>query len=127
MGTSEASRDVSEFDEAFFRSYLAAWDTLDVEVVMPYFTDDIEFEDTTVGHAAKGERQMRRFVQASFDNVPEARMQYVGHHATDTAYALEWIMQPMGVRGVSVGTLRDGKISANRDYWNGALFTVPNT
>jgi ketosteroid isomerase-like protein len=31
-------------------------------------------------------------------------------------------MHPMELRGVSVGTLRDGRISANRDYWNGATF-----
>jgi hypothetical protein len=36
-------------------------------------------------------------------------------------------MHPMGVRGVSVGTLQDGRIRSNRDYWNGAAYQVPNT
>jgi hypothetical protein len=36
----------------------------------------------------------------------------------DTYWA-EWIMQPMGV-AASVNKTRDGKISENRDYWNGA-------
>lgn len=35
-------------------------------------------------------------------------------------------LQPMDVRGVSIGTLRAGKISTQRDYWNGAAFAVPN-
>lgn len=111
----------------FFADYLAAWDTLDVDTVMAFFTDDIEYEDTTIGHGAKGTARMRRFVQASFENVPEVRMQYVTHFSTATQYAMEWIMQPMNVRGVSVGKLRDGRICENRDYWNGALFHVPNT
>src|SRR6266508_7001651 len=104
----------------FFTDYLSAWDGLDVERVVAFFTGDIVFEDTTVGHKASGPRQIRRFVQASFDNVPDARFEYVRHFATDSDYAIEWVMQPMNVRGVSVGRLRDGKICENRDYWNGA-------
>lgn len=111
----------------FFADYLAAWDTNDVDTVMAFFSDDIAYEDTTIGHGAKGDKQMRRFVQASFDNVPEARFDYVGHHSTGSEYAIEWVMQPMNVRGVSIGKLRDGKITENRDYWNGAAYTVPNT
>lgn len=101
----------------FFAHYLHAWDTLDVDTVMAFFTD-IVYEDTTIGHGGTGEQQVRRFVRASFENVPEARFEYVGHLNTDTDYAIEWIMQPMGVCGVSIGKLRDGKISENRDDWN---------
>ena len=111
----------------FFADYLAAWETLDVGQVMAFFTDDVVYEDTTIGHGASGERRMRRFVQASFENVPEARFEYVRHHSTGTEYAMEWVMHPMGIRGISVGRLRDGKICENRDYWNGAAYTVPNT
>jgi ketosteroid isomerase-like protein len=111
----------------FFRDYLAAWDTLDVDTVMAFFTDDIEYRDTTIGHGASGTEAMRQFVAASFKNVPDARFEYVRHHSTGDDYAIEWIMQPMGVVGVSVGSLRDGKIAANRDYWNGAAYKVPNT
>ena len=110
----------------FFADYLHAWDTLDVDTVMAFFTDDIVYEDTTIGHGGTGEKQVRKFVRGSFENVPDARFEYVGHLNTDTDYAIEWIMQPMGVRGVSIGKLRDGKISENRDYWNGAAYKVPN-
>jgi len=112
---------------SFFEDYLAAWDTLDVDKVMEFFTDDVVYEDTTVGHTATGAKQMRRFVQASFDNVPEARMQYVAHVSLGDDYWYEWIMNPQAIRGVSVGKLRDGKICENRDYWDGAKFKVPNT
>lgn len=111
----------------FFQEYLSSWATGDVDAVMAFFTDDVEYEDTTIRHAASGTKQMRRFVQASLANVPDAHFDYVSHHCTGTEYAIEWVMQPMNVRGVSVGKLRDGKIAANRDYWNGAAFAVPNT
>jgi len=69
---------------------------------------------------------VRAFVKASFRNVPEARFEFVRGHDDGRAYAIEWVMQPMGVRGVSVGTLEAGRIQQNRDYWNGASYRVPN-
>jgi ketosteroid isomerase-like protein len=111
----------------FFIDYFAAWDSLDVDKVMDFFTDDIVYEDTTIDHGARGTRQMRHFVQASFENVPDAGFDYVGHVSDGSDYAVEWVMRPMMVRGVSIGKTRDGRISENRDYWNGAKFVVPNT
>jgi hypothetical protein len=54
--------------------------------------------------------------------VPDARYEVVASRTSDDSYAVEWVMQPMGVRGASVGTLREGRIASNRDYWNGAEF-----
>jgi hypothetical protein len=41
-------------------------------------------------------------------------------------YLAAWDSQEVdtGVRGVSVGTRRQGKICANRDYWDGKKFDV---
>jgi ketosteroid isomerase-like protein len=109
----------------WYESYLASWETLDVDAVLAWFADDCVFEDTTLGHGATGIDQLRRFVAASFRNMPDARFEFVRGHDNGTGYAIEWIMQPMGVRGASVGQLRDGKIAVHRDYWNGAAYTVP--
>jgi hypothetical protein len=111
----------------FFADYLESWGTLDVDAVMSFFTDDVDYMDTTIKHGARGADQMRKFVAASFANVSSARFDYVGHVTDGVSYAIEWVMQPMNVPGVSVGTLRAGKICTNRDFWNGAAFTVPNT
>ena len=113
--------------DAVFAAYYSAWNSLDVEAVLSFLTDDIVFEDTTLGHSARGLDKMRRFVQASFDTLPDARFDYIGEISTETEFAVEWVMQPMQVRGVSIGKLRNGKISEQRDYWNGAKFTVPTT
>jgi ketosteroid isomerase-like protein len=110
-----------------FKDYLDSWATNDVDTVVSFFTDDIVYEDTTINHGATGMKQLRRFIPASFTNVPHASFDYINHVSDGTSYAVEWIMQPMNVRGVSIGTLRDGKIATNRDYWNGAAYKVPNT
>ena len=110
-----------------FIDYFKAWDDLDVDAVLAFFTDDVVYEDTTINHGATGREQMRRFVQSSFDNLSNVTFDYVGEVTTDDAFAVEWVMQPMNVRGVSIGKLRDGKIAEQRDYWDGAAFKVPNT
>lgn len=110
----------------WYEGYLTSWHTLEVDNVLEWFTDDCVYEDTTIGHGAEGKKALGKFVNASFKNVPDARFEFVRGHDNGEAYAIEWVMQPMGVRGVSVGQLRDGKIAVNRDYWNGAAYQVPN-
>ena len=111
----------------WYEQYLAAWDSLDIEQVLAWIGDDPYYEDTTIGHSAKGTKQVRNFIAASFENVPDARFEFVNGVDDGESYAIEWVMHPMGVRGVSFGKLVDGKIVENRDYWNGKLFDVPNT
>ena len=111
----------------FFADYLASWATLDLETVMAFFTDDIVYRDMTIGHGASGIDEMRRFTRHSFKNMPDASFDYIRHVTDGTTYAMEWVMQPMNIPGVSFGVMRDGKICENRDYWNGAAFKVPNT
>jgi hypothetical protein len=111
----------------WFEEYLDAWNVQDTDAVVGWFTDDGFYEDTTLGHSATGAAGIRRFVQASFENVSNARFEFVRGFDDGSSYAIEWVMQPMGVRGVSYGTLRDGKIAENRDYWNGKAFDVLNT
>ncbi len=109
----------------WFDEYLAAWDALEPDRVLAWFTDDVVYEDVTLGHTAVGRAAMAKFVRASFANVPNARFDFVSGFDDGESYAMQWVMQPMGVRGVSVGKLADGRISENHDYWNGALFAVP--
>jgi ketosteroid isomerase-like protein len=108
----------------WFEDYLAAWNTEQVDKVMAWMADDIEYEDTTIGHSVSGTKQMTRFVEQSFAAVPGASFDYVTGADLGEGYYIEWVMQPMGVRGVSVGTRRDGRIVANRDYWDGRKYTI---
>ena len=103
--------------------YFEAWAGKDADKVADFVTDDVDFEDTTMRHRMKNKRQFAKFVQACFDKVPLMRYEVVDMAQLDDAYWVEWIMQPMGLRGASVGRLRDGKIAYNRDYWDGASFT----
>ena len=115
----------------FFADYLAAWATNDVDLVMGYFADDVDFRDMTLGHGAVGADDMRAFVESSFAFVPEATFEYVGHFESGDDYAIEWIMRvrpsDAGIPGVSIGRRRDGLIVRQRDYWNGTAMNAAHS
>jgi steroid delta-isomerase-like uncharacterized protein len=105
-----------------------------IEKMGEYYTDDVQFEDVVFAHKENGLTGLHKFF-AGF-SAPEA-----GENAfTVTAYsggaeggAVEWTWQAkhassfMGVpaagkqtivKGVSILTLKGGKISSQHDYWD---------
>ncbi len=102
----------------WFADYLDAWARHDLEAIMATVTDDITHEDVALGRRASGRSAFERFVRASFANEPDARFELVSFVEDGDDFAAEWIMQPMGVRGASIGATRDGEVCAQRDYWN---------
>ena len=105
--------------------YFDAWSRNDGETVASYMTADIVYEDMALRHRVEGNADFPTFVQQSAEFVPGATFEVGTHFATDDNFVAEWIMQPMGVHGVSVGTLRDGKIATNRDYWDRSHLKLP--
>ena len=105
---------------SWIEDYYAAWNAESPDGVAAFMADDVVFEDVTAGHVARGAHQVRKFVEICNEKVPGVSYELVHSHACPDSYAAEWVMQPMGLRGVSYGTLREGRITSNRDYWNGA-------
>jgi hypothetical protein len=108
-------------DRSFFHRYLDAWGAHDVDALMAFFTDDIAFRDTTTGHGATGTSKMRRFVEASFASYPVSRFELRSHVCDAGSFAMEWVMHPAGINGVSFGRIVDGRIAEQRDYWDGRV------
>ncbi len=102
----------------WFADYLDAWARHDLDAIMASVTDDITHEDVALGQQASGREAFGRFVRGSFANEPDARFELVSFVEHGERFAAEWVMQPMGVRGSSVGERRGGKVAAQRDYWN---------
>ncbi|MBM7368855.1 nuclear transport factor 2 family protein [Gordonia hydrophobica] len=100
--------------------YYAAWDAADVDAITDWFADDVVVEDVPSGHVARGKAEARAFVEGAIKLVPDATYEVVSGLVAGEYFAVEWVMHPAGLRGSSVGTLRDGKVATNRDYWNAA-------
>ncbi len=110
---------MTRVDESFFRDYLRAWGDGDIDALMRFFTDDVMFLDTTTGHGASGVVRMRRFAEASFAAYPDSRFELIAHVCDGHSFAMEWVMHPAGIAGVSFGRVNAGRIAEQRDYWNG--------
>jgi ketosteroid isomerase-like protein len=105
-------------DAASLRKYYADWDAGDLEAITSWFDDDVALEDVPTGHVARGVDEARTFVSGALQMAPGASYEVLGVLVDGTQFAAEWIMRPAGVHGASVGTLRNGKVIANRDFWD---------
>lgn len=102
----------------WFADYLDAWARHDLDEIMTTVTDDIDHEDVALGKRAVGRADFTEFVKASFAHEPNARFEVERFVEDGDDFAAEWIMHPLGVRGASVGSRREHKVCAQRDYWN---------
>ncbi len=101
--------------------YLKAWNDHDHDRIMSFMTDDVVYEDVALDVRHVGKDETSKFVAEVLKQMPDLSFKPESTHSTETHYFAEWVMEPLGVRGVSVGTLREGKISSDRDYWNAAV------
>ncbi|MEV0766779.1 nuclear transport factor 2 family protein [Nocardia salmonicida] len=99
-------------------AYFEAWNKGDLEAVLGCLSEDVVLEDVPSGHIARGTAEARDFVEGALRKAPGAEYEIVTSRTDADSFAVEWIMRPVGLRGASVGSLRAGRICANRDYWN---------
>jgi len=107
-------------DATWLRRYYADWDSGDLEAITSWFADDVVLEDIPTGHVARGAAEARTFVSGALTMAPGAFYEVISVLADGELFAAEWVMQPAGLHGASVGTVRHGKVVANRDFWDAA-------
>jgi steroid delta-isomerase-like uncharacterized protein len=126
-------------NESWLQEYLAAWNTRDGRRVAEWMAEDATYEDVALGQTYAGREAIIAFVDGMTGFSSDYRFESVSEFSTDTNYVAEWELsgthdgdgagppatgKSYRIRGVSVGTLRKGKIIRNRDYWNMADFLV---
>lgn len=105
-------------DSARIRRYYADWDSGDLDAITSWFADDVVLEDVPTGHVARGAEEARTFVQGALTMAPGASYEVLSLLVDGEQFAAEWVMRPAGLHGASVGTVRDGKVTTNRDFWD---------
>jgi ketosteroid isomerase-like protein len=109
---------MTDHDSDWVRRYYADWDSGDAQAISSWFDDDVVLEDVPTGHTARGGAAARKFVESALKVVPGATYEVLTVLTSGDHFAAEWVMRPPGLRGSSVGTVRDGKVLSNRDYWD---------
>lgn len=56
----------SQKEPRIAEGFIAAWNSHDAEKVIPIYTDDVFFEDVTLGAVSRGSEEMRKFATSTF-------------------------------------------------------------
>lgn len=119
-------------NENLIRRYFDAMASQDFETVWLFYADDIVYEDAALGHRYEGLAATKEFY-TSYMSALSVVNRIETLVTTDSAFAIGWRMsgkhladlpdlpatgKSFSVRGATIGTIRDGKIATNVDYWN---------
>ena len=120
--------------------YLDAWNSHDGGQVAAFMTEDVVYDDLASGLVHRGRDAVQAYIEQTHAFSNDYRFVTVSTRSEGSNYAIEWEMLgtntgPAGgfpatgkqyrIRGASIGELApDGKISANRDYWNLAAYLM---
>lgn len=113
--------------------YFDAERSFDIDKCMTFFADDAVWEDVGIEHSFSGKDAIRQSWEDFFSAVSDCEMERTAFVVDENGYAFSWILRakvikPFGdfpisdhrieIKGSSIGTVQDGKITWNCDYWN---------
>ncbi len=112
-------------------SWIAAWNSHDPAKWATHFTSDIYYEDVTFGEINRGSEEGKKFAAEFFESVPDLKLELANSSIQGEHGSIEWILsgtdkgvyktgKPFRVRGASIITIKNGKISRSVDYYDAA-------
>ena len=113
------------------QNWIAAWNSHDLAKWSAYFTADIYYEDVTFAEISRGLDEGKKFAGEFFEAVPDLKLELEGSSVEGDHGSIQWILsgtdkgiyktgKKFKVRGVSIVTVKNGKISRSLDYYDSA-------
>jgi len=110
-------------------SWIAAWNSHDPVRWATHFTPDVYYEDVTFGEINHGSEEAKKFAASFFSDVPDLKLELADSSIEGNHGSIQWILtgtdkgifktgKPFKVRGVSIITITNGKISRSVDYYD---------
>lgn len=111
------------------KAWESAWSSRDVEEVAAICTEDICFRSSMVPHALRGLNQLRGYMEKLFDLYPQTAIEvcHARHVKGRRSLFVRWqakvpdqvsATRLAEVDGVSLLTIRDGKIMREESYYD---------
>lgn len=113
------------------------WSSHDLDRLLPLFTDDVVYEDVTLGAVNHGQGELRAFAEGFFVGFPDVTFELTSRFATGSQGGAEWVMRGthrgdlpgmpasgkhVEVRGASIFEFVGGRIRRCSDYWDMVTF-----
>jgi steroid delta-isomerase-like uncharacterized protein len=115
------------------KAWATHWTAHDMDRLLPLFTEDLVYEDVTMGAVSRSAAELRVFGEGFFSALPDVTFELTSACADGIRGAAEWIMRGthkgdfpgvpatgrrVEVRGASAFDFRGDKISRCSDYWD---------
>ena len=116
-------------NSAIITDFCNTWASKDIDALMAFFTDDAVYPNIPMDPPNVGKEQIRAIIEM-FTNDPEA-IEFAVHHQAETAAGVVMNERTdtfkigettITLRVMGTFELRDGKISAWRDYFDMAQY-----
>jgi steroid delta-isomerase-like uncharacterized protein len=112
-------------------NWIAAWNSHDTAKWATYFSSDVYYEDVTFSEISRGVEEGKKFAGEFFEAVPDLKLELEGASVDGNHGSIQWILsgtdkgiyktgKKFKVRGVSIITMSNGKISRSLDYYDSA-------
>ena len=126
-----------EDQERTIAQWAMHWSTHDWPSLLQLFTEDIVYEDVTMGVVNHGGEQLRAFAEMFFAGFPDVTFELRSSFATGSSGGAEWVMRgthrgdlprlpatgkQIDVRGASVFEFSGDRIRRCSDYWDMMTF-----
>ena len=113
------------------------WTAHDLHRLLPLFTDDLVYEDVTMGVVNRSRDELRAFGEGFFAAFPDVAFELTSRFAGGSHGGAEWVMRgthrgdlpgmpatgkQVEVRGASILEFAGEKIRRCSDYWDMATF-----
>lgn len=117
--------------------WAAGWSAHDMGRLLPLFTDDVLYEDVTMGVVNRGATQLRAFGEGFFSGFPDVTFELRSSFSDGANGGTEWVMRGthkgdlpgmpatgkrVDVRGASIFEFAGKQIRRCSDYWDMATF-----
>ena len=111
------------------QAWINGWNSHDPEKLLAIFTPDVMYEDVPFGAVSHGSAELRKFAASEFEGSPDLHVELGSSSIHGEQGSIEWTFsgtdkgifktgKKFSVRGVSIVTVKNGKISRNVDYYD---------
>jgi steroid delta-isomerase-like uncharacterized protein len=130
--TDVSSASLSDQKRAIER-WAAHWSAHDMDRLLPLFTEDVVYEDVTMGVVNHGPTELRAFGEGFFSGFPDVTFELRSSFSNGSSGGAEWVMRGthkgdlpgmratgkgVDVRGASIFEFAGDKIRRCSDYWD---------
>jgi steroid delta-isomerase-like uncharacterized protein len=123
--------------QRLIEKWAAHWSAHDMERLLPLFTDDVVYEDVTMGVVNRGRAELRAFGEGFISGFPDVTFELRSSFANGVGGGAEWVMRGthkgdlpgmpatgrrVEVRGATIFEFAGDRIRRCSDYWDMATF-----